>query len=236
MMSPLYFLWKGVDSRSMGVHIIKYPPILRAPERLKYVTVPGRAGDLTIREGEGVYDAYDRSMEVSNARGADINTARAWLSGTGPLIMGNEPGYEYDVTMQAQLQMDKIMRGFWGGVLTMHTQPFKRKIPREATLNITATDTVIINPGSVPAAPTVRLYAGSTAAAAVTLGGKTLSFASMGAVTVIDLENEWLFDGSGARLLNAAAGEFGKIPPGRSLVSFTGSITRVEIEPDWRYL
>lgn len=236
MRTPNYFVWKGVDSRAMGVHVISYPPIMRAPERLSYVAIPGRSGDLTLAEGDQVYDAYTRTMEVSNMRGADINMARAWLSGSGPLILGNEPGYIYTVDMQAQLQMDRILRGVWGGPLQMHTQPFKQKTVEPPPIEITSTATMIFNPGSVPAVPTVRLYAGSTAAATVTLGGKTLSFASMPELLVIDLDTQWIFDGYGARVTNIASGEFGKIPPGRSIVNFSGSITKVEIIPRWRYL
>ena len=236
MRTPNYFIWKGVDSRSMGVHVIKYPPIMRAPERLKYVTVPGRSGDLTLGEGVQVYDAYDRTMEIANMKGADINMARAWLSGTGPLILGNEKDFVYTVTMQAQLQMDKLMRGVWGGPLQLHTQPFKMRIVQPPDLVITSTATMIFNPGNVPALPTVRLYAGSTAAATVTLGGKTLSFSSMAELFVLDLENQWIFDGNGARILNIAAGEFGSLPPGKSIVNFTGSITKVVIVPRWWYV
>ena len=236
MRTPNYFIWKGTDSRAMGVHVIKYPPIMRAPERLKYVAIPGRSGDLTLAEGNQVYDAYIRTMEISNMRGADVNMARAWLSGTGPLILGNEPDYVYTVDMQAQLQMDKILRGVWGGSLQMHTQPFKAKTVQPADIEIDSTATMIFNPGTVPAEPTVRLYAGSTAAATVTLGGKTLTFSSMPELLVIDLETQWIFDGNGARVTNIASGDFGKIPPGRSIVNFTGSITKVVIIPKWRYL
>ena len=238
MRTPDYFLWKGVDSRSMGVHVIKYPPIMRAPERLKFVTVPGRSGDLTISEGEDdypVYDAYTRSMEVANMKGADINMARAWLSGTGPLIVGNENGFVYTVTMQAQLQLDKLMRGVWGGTLQMHTQPLKKKTVQPDDIIITESGTMIFNPGDVHAEPVVRLFAGSTSSATLTIGGKTLSFSSMTEITVIDLENQWIFDGNGARVQNIAEGKFGKIPPGKSIVNFSGSITKVEIVPKWRW-
>ena len=240
-MTPNYFIWNGVDSRAMGVFVIKYPPIIRAQERLQFVTVPGRAGDLTLAEGEKIYDAYDRSMEVSNMRGADINAARAWLSGSGQLIMGNEPDFVYTVNMNAQLQMDKIIRGVWGGVLTMHTQPFKAKTTPQAGISITVSGGTVYNPGDVPAKPVLGVHCTPSVSvepviSTLTIGGKTLSLENVPEYFTLDLENQWTIDSENVRGNPSSSGDFGSIPPGNSIVSFTGDIDSVDIPAGWWYL
>ena len=233
-MEPWYFVYNGVDSRLMGVHVIKYPPIMRPAERVQYVTVPGRAGDLTRKEGEAVYDAYNRGMEVSNMRGFDLHAVRRWLRGRGQMIIGNEPDFAYTVDLGAQCQMDKVIRGVWGGTLQMHTQPFKTRTAAVPDIALAVSGSSVYNPGDVPALPLITLTGSGDGS--LTVGGKTLQVYGVSAGWQVDFDLRWILDALGAPQWNACAGDFGFLPPGASAVSWTGGITAVSIAPRWRYL
>ncbi len=233
-MEPWYFVFNGVDSRSMGVRVNKYPPIMRAAERVKYVTIPGRAGDLTQKEGKAVYDAYNRGMEISNMRGFDLHAVRAWLRGRGTMIVGNEPEYCYTVDLGAQCQFDKLIRGIWGGTLQMHTQPFKTAAIQPPPVTLTASGATVYNPGDVDAEPLITLN--GTGDVTLTVGGETLEITGISSGWQIDSALKWVMDAQGAPQWNAAAGEWGELPAGNSVVAWTGDITSVTITPRWRYL
>lgn len=233
-MEPWYFIFNGVDSRAMGVHVIKYPPIIRPAERLKYVTIPGRAGDLTQSEGENIFDAYTRAMEVSNARGFSLDAVRKWLRGRGTMIIGNEPQYAYQVDLGAQCQYDKIIRGIWGGPLQMRTQPFKTLAAPEGPIAVSASGASIYNPGDAAAKPLITIT--GTGDAALTVGGKTLQLFGLQTGWAVDYDLQWILDANGDPMWNAAAGEFGALPAGESTISWTGGITSLSVLPRWCYL
>lgn len=235
-MNPHFFVFNGIDSRAMGVHVVKYPPIMRAAERVKYVALPGRAGDLTQKEGEAVFDAYNRGIEISNAKGFSLDRVRKWLRGRGTMIVGNEPQYMYQVDLGAQCQFDRVIRGIWGGNLIMHTQPFKQLRTPTAPITVTSSGTVITNPGDVPASPLVTLTCSTAGSATLTIGGKTLTLSDAATGCQVDCDLNWYLNALGAPQWNKASGQFGKLPKGDSAVSFSGVITQVEIAPRWCYL
>ena len=235
-MVPHYFIFQGVDSRTKGVHLISYPPIIRPARRVKYVSIPGRAGDVALEEGDHVYDAYDRTMEISNVKGASLAAVQKWLTGHGTMIVSNEPTRAYTVDLAARWQADKIIRGVWGGVLTMHTQPLKQSVPAESDITVTSSGATVTNPGDVPSAPLIQIVGSGTIS--LTLGGKTLALTGVESGWKIDCETGWVLSAAGAALYGVCTGEPGKVrlPVGASSVLFTGSVTKLIITPRWRYL
>lgn len=233
-MEPWYFVFNGVDSRSMGVHVIKYPPIVRPPERVQYITIPGRAGDLRQTEGKSVFDAYTRAMEISNARGFDLDRVTKWLRGSGTMVIGNEPQYQYTVDLSPQCQFEKVIRGIWGGPLQMHTQPFKEKAQPAPAITLSSSGQTIYNPGDAEALPLITITGSGNIT--LTIGGKTLSISGVSAGWQVDYALQWVLNAQGVPQWNIAAGDFGALPAGNSAISWTGTVTSLSVLPRWRYL
>lgn len=232
-MGPAYFVFNGVNSRAMGVHVVSYPPIMRPSRRVQQITLLGRAGDVTLPDGVDVYEAYNRGMNVANMPGAPLEPVLAWLRGSGSLILGNEPDYAYDVDMVAQLQMDKHFRGCWSGQLMMHTQPFKRAAVTEDDITLTASGSTVTNPGGIAAHPLITLQASGTVT--LRMGGSLLTIPEAQDGMVIDTENQWLLV-DGVPQIGAYSGDMPTLPVGTSAVLWTGSITSLVITPRWRYV
>ena len=238
MWEPWYFVYNGVDSRTMGVHVIKYPPIVLPPERLKYVTVPGRAGDLTQTEGSAIYDPYTKIMEVSNAKGFDLDRVTRWLRGRGTMIFGNEPKYAYDVDLGAECQLDKIIRGVWGGDLRIRTQPFKRLAIPEPDIELTA-DATIYNPGDVPAYPRIVLKVIDENSHGCTLRIKNvrLYYSAVMNNFIADYDLKWLIDTEGIPVAGVMEGQYYPFQPGNNTFTCTWqTVNKVIITPRWRFL
>ena len=231
-MAEPYFIYNGVDSRTKGVRVISYPPILRANLRATTVTLPGRPGELTQIEGVDIYEPYTRAMSIA-VDALHLQAALNWMRGSGTLILGNESGYKYNVRLDAQLQVDKQYKGMFSGNLQIRTEPFKRSTTAASDIQVTSSGTTVNNPGNVPAKPRITIT--GSGACTLTIGGKTLTFASLTTGTVVDLQNQWILV-SGTPVCGAASGEFGAFPTGNSTVSWTGSITKVTIPQDWLYV
>ena len=56
-MPQSFFIWNGIDCRSMGIIMRGPAAIVRPEERVQHVTIPGRSGDLTELEGENIYNS-----------------------------------------------------------------------------------------------------------------------------------------------------------------------------------
>lgn len=233
MSGPAYFTFNGVDSRSMGVHVIDYPPIMRPALRSQQVTLLGRAGDVTLTEGPDVYEAYNRGFRVSNQPGAPLEPVLSWLRGSGTIILGNEPDYAYDVQLIAQIQLDKHFRGCWSGQLMMHTQPFKRAAVTEADVTLTASGGTITNPGGVPSHPLITLNGSGLVTLRIGDSLMTINDAQDG--MVLDCENQWLLV-DGVPQIGAYSGDFPTLPVGTTAILWTGDVTSLVITPRWRYV
>lgn len=235
---PWYFIFNGIDSRSMGVHVIKYPPIVMPPERLTYITVPGRSGDLTQTQGTGVYDAYTKVMEVSNGVGFNPDRVTKWLRGRGTMIFGNEPKYKYIVDLGNKCQLDRVIHGVWGGQLQMRTQPFKQLAIPEPDITLTANKT-IFNPGDVPAYPlfTFSAVSSTTVSATITLNGTAVTWSQVQKNYTADFEIQWLMDANGTPLANVMTGAYTPLLPGNNTVRCNWTnVTSLKMTPRWRYL
>lgn len=237
MLEPWWFTFNGIDSRTMGVHVIKYPPIVMPPERLKYITVPGRSGDLTQTEGPAIYDPYTKVMEISNMKGFDLDQVTKWLRGRGTMIFGNEPKYAYTVDLGAKCQLDKIIRGVWGGDLQIRCQPFKQLAIPEPDIRLTA-DATIFNPGDVPAYPLITFSGVSgTKAMTVRIQNVRLYYSAIANNYKADYELQWLLNTSGQPQANVTEGQYYPFQPGNNTFTATwANVTTVIIKPRWRYL
>ena len=100
-MAQPYFIFKGIDSRDMGVVVETLPTIQRPRRKITRYDVTGRDGALEVDEGG--YDGYTTTMKI-NAFGQKLETLNAWLDGDGWFITSDEPDRQLWVVMDAQLK------------------------------------------------------------------------------------------------------------------------------------
>lgn len=231
-----YFVFNGVDSRSMGVRLAVYPPLFRAPERVDSVTVPGRPGTLHLLEGADIRETVVKTFKISNQRGADMQAILRWLSGPGVISFGNEPDYAYEGRFIQAIQADKLYNGVWIMNCQFEAQPFRRLVVEPPALTLTNGGT-IYNPGDIAARPVLTVT--GTGALELTIGDQTFSVANIQGSTgyIIDLAAEMLVSSDGEQQLTQySTGDWMTIQPGTSEVSWTGSgITSITMTQPWRW-
>ncbi|MBP5169457.1 MAG: hypothetical protein ILP14_09720, partial [Oscillospiraceae bacterium] len=93
----------------------------------------------------------------------------------------------------------------------------------------------IDNPGTVPAWPKFTLYGSGTITLITYSGAVVLS--GIGNGIVLDLEAQECTSLDGGQLLNDKVdGDPQYLPPGDSVISWTGTVARLMVTPNWRYL
>jgi phage-related protein len=229
-----YFIWNGIDSRSMGVVVTAYPPIIRAKERVTQVTIPGRAGTMTMLEGDAVYDGYIKTIRIGNRPTAALQPIISWLHGAGELILGNEPNMAYTGRIINQISFTKLFPGTWQADVQIWVEPFKHSAIPEPAISVSQTD-VLYNPGDVASFPRITLT--GTGTGTLVLAGVAMTFEDVNEGIIVDCEAQLATDLAGQNLLTyKCTGDYPIIPVRYSQVVWDGNFSSVSIVPRWRWL
>jgi len=224
----------------MGVHVLEQPPPTMPNERVTFTSIPGRSGSLTTLEGDNVYDDLVLTATCIIAEPDRIPDVCAWLRGSGTVTFANRDGGFYYARVINQIPFEKILRGnphrtfavnfrckpFWyqSDVAPQNIQPASGSTSGYVTMQ---------NPGNVPSEPIIT----------VTGIGEITLIVDMTIVELSDVNGEITIDSvlqeaySGTTSMNnCMSGDFPTLPPGNSTISWTGNVTYLTVEPNWRYL
>ena len=229
-----YFIWNGTDCRQYGIHVSEQPPITIPAERSTQTNVPGRPGSLTTLEGEDVYDDLLLTATCFISDPAQIPAIAAWLKGSGTVAFANRTGGYYKARIANQIPFEKVLRGnpHCSFAVNFRCFPFFYA-DAVADITFTTSGTVITNPGSVYSEPVLTVYGSGDITLMV--GTTIVELADISESIVINtvLQEAYL----GNTLMNDHMnGEFPVLKPGMNAISWTGTVARVVISPNWRYL
>ena len=233
-MPQSYFVWKGTDSRSMGLISKGNAPLIRAEERVSHVVVPGRAGDLTLTEGDDVFEPYIQTVPFSVRGAANVPGIFDWLCGEGYLSLSGEPGKQQKARVIGAITLNRVSRNLdnWRGECQFYCQPLKELI-NPNPYEITSSSTSITNPGDVESRPRITIV--GTGDITIRIGTKQLNIYGAESGWKADSETEWVTNSADAPLTGVWSGTFPTIPVGENTVLFTGNVTKLIFEPRWRY-
>lgn len=237
-----WFIFNGINSRSMGVWVTAMPPTIRAEKRVDTIEVDGRSGALHITDG--TYANYTRTMECAIRDRRRIDEVCAWLQGGGEAIFSSEPDKVYRIYIANQIPIESMMRTFQHFQVTMDTYPFK--------YNVNALDDEldvikpmnIYNMGTIYSEPVITVY---PSAARITIDPTVIDIVINGLhyklqnVTepvIIDSELSEVYTLSGTNANNLyLSDEFPRFEPGINTLVWLGTnISKLHIKPNWRWL
>lgn len=232
MIHEAWFTFNGIDSREMGVIVTAMPETVRAERRIESITVAGRNGSL--HTDEGVYESYDRTMECALIKRARLDEITAWLVGSGEMTFSTEPDKVYRVTIANKISIAQMMRVFQKFQVILDTQPFKYSVnAAEDALELTA-PTTIRNSGTVYSEPLITVY-GSGDITLTINGADFLLYGVQESIT-IDSEMMEVFKGSTNQNGKYGGAEFPRFEVGKNEIRWTGNVSKIKIQPRWRWL
>ena len=232
MIHEAWFTFKGIDSREMGGIVTAMPETVRAERRIESITVAGRNGSL--HTDEGVYESYDRTMECALIKRAKLDEITAWLVGSGEMTFSTEPDKVYRVTIANKISIAQMMRVFQKFQVVMDTQPFKYSVNAAGdALELTA-PTTIRNSGTVYSEPLITVYGSGN----ITLTVNGVDFPLYGVQESITIDSEMMEVFKGNTNQNGKYGgvEFPRFEVGKNEISWTGNVSKIKIQPRWRWL
>lgn len=229
-----WFEWNGVRCTDHGVHVLELPPPTMPNERVTYTDIPGRPGSLTTLEGNDVYEDITLTAKCMIVDPDGIPAVAAWLKGGGTVTFANREGGFYYARITNQIPFEKILRGnpHRSFSVNFRCKPFWYENPGEP-ITLTAASNVLVNPGSAYSEPVIAVNGSGDITLIV--NGEFIELTDIeGGIT---LNSEILEAYHGQTLMNEHMdGEFPRLKPGNNLISWTGEVSSVVIQPNWRYL
>ena len=230
-----WFEWNGERSTAHGVYVQEQPPITMPKERSTQTTIPGRPGSLTTLEGDDVYDDLTLTATCFIRDPALIPDITAWLKGGGTVAFANRPGGFYHARVSNQIPFEKILRGnpHCSFAVNFRCSPPFWYVSNPDEVTITTSSYVLVNPGSIYAEPIIHVYGSGDATIIV-----NSTFVELEGIEDSIVLNSVVQEAyQGETLLNERmSGDFPVLKPGNNLISWTGDVSRLVIQPNWRYL
>ena len=229
-----WFEWNDVRCTEYGIHVLEQPPLTLPNERATFVDVPGRSGSLTVLEGDAVYDDLVLTAQCMVENLERYEEIASYLRGSGHVTFANRPEGYYEARIVNQIPFEKILRGNPHRTFTVNfrCKPFWYAESAPA-ITVTQSSSFVTNPGNVYAEPVITVYGSGTITLMVGMSIADLS----GIAGSITLDTPLMEAYSGVTSMNSAmSGEFPVLLPGVNAISWTGNVSKVVIEPHWRYL
>ncbi len=225
------FAFSGIWSMTRGVRLQEMPKRLRAELRGKAVTVPGYSGDLWLPEN--AYDIVQIELHCRAAPEANLEEIAAWLTGFGDLVLGDAPDYCYKARLTVEIPFERFLPGNSPRNFTVKAdcQPFRYYSNPQPTVLIAPGS--LVNPGTVPSAPIITVIGSGDIT--LTVGAQTIGLTNVPGSITIDSTMQDAYNGD-TLLNNAMSGEFPILPLGRTPISWSGAVSSIAIQPNWRWL
>ena len=224
-MGQSFFIWKNADCRSMGITLPAPPQIIRGEERVSHVTIPGRAGELTLTEGDDIYQSYIQTVTIQMRGGMRVREILDWLKGDGYVTFGGEPDRRQKARVIGAVSMNRHSKNtdYWTGEVQFYCEPLKELL-NPATTEITSSGSTVANAGDVKSRPKITATASSTSMT-ITAGGKTLEITGVTSADqyIIDCEAGMVTNAAGTENMSAnSSGSFPELLPGGNTITGSG--------------
>lgn len=213
-----------------GLIITSLPPITKPKIRYNAEEIDGVDGDIINKLG---YGAYDKTFEIGLSYNYNVDDVIEFLDTEGTIIFSNEPDKYYNFTTLNQIDFEKLLR-FKKAKVTIHVQPFKYStIESTKIYNFSSANQnlIIRNNGNIYSKPIITITGSGSVTMA--LNGIEVLTITLTDNMVLDTQSQNAYDPETKDFLNRyVIGDLKKLylPVGKNTISWTGNVTKVEID------
>lgn len=227
-MAMPYFYFNNILSTDY-LTVETLPPIIRAAKDIEKIEIEGRDGFLT--HDLGSYKSTIKNMECWIKNLDDLDFICSWLTGTGDIIFSNEPDKVYEITIINQIDFKKFVKDFHKFIIVFECQPKKKSIDNPI-ITLTSAGT-IFNSGSTDCNPIIKLF--GTGSITLIINGLNIYLTNVSGYVTLDSILQDAYKDLVYKN-NYMSGEFPVFKVGNNSISWSGTVTKLEITPNLRWL
>lgn len=244
------FLWEREEFRMLsfnfggknsyddfGILIAKRPDLPSPKRRVNTINIPGR--DSNLRFDEKTYEDITLGVECfvkdTQNLGSKLDDIKAWLFGTGEndLIFSFQSDKKYIAQVVNAIDFKQVYRYFSQFPIIFNCRPFKYAVENNmVTLNTSGGD--VTNPGSLESEPVISIYGSGDIV--LKINENQITFQDITEKVIVNSVIQDCYDDGGNNLNGKMSGEFLKLKSGQNTIEWSGSVTKVELLPNWRWL
>lgn len=228
------FTWKGRNSYDYyGIVINKKPPLVKPERNVEEIAIPGRDGDLTI--DYGTYKSITFPMTctfLDNVSGISIDDIVTWLDGYDNLILSWQSDRQYKAKLINRIDIAQSLETYGEFPLIFKAQPFGYSTNNYVN-TFSSTPCSIFNGCTKDSRPVIKIYGSGTID--LIINSNTVHLTNVVDYVTVDSD---LMDCYKDTVLmnNNMTGDFPIFNVGTNTISWTGTVSKIEITPNWRFL
>jgi len=229
-MPELYFIFNNISSIDMPIMINELPSITKPTRDMNKIVIPGRDGYLT--EDLETHQGTIKSCECTILDIAEVDQVLSWLDGSGEVIFSNQPDRKYQACIINQIPFTRFMRNKWYKfIIIFDCQPFAKML--ENPLITFTTAGTIYNGGTHKSKPAITVFGNGTIDLIINDSAIHLT----NVVDYVTIDSDLLDCYKDAVLKNSdMSGDFPELAVGENVISWTGTVTKIDISPNWRWM
>lgn len=234
----LSFNFGGKNSYDdFGILISQRPNIPSPKRRINTINIPGRNSNLRFDEKtyEDITLTVQCSIKDKQNLTNKIDNIKAWLFNLGEndLVFSFQPDKKYIAQVVNAIDFKQVYKYFGEFPIIFNCRPFKYAV-ENSIITATASNTNINNPGTIESEPVISIYGSGNIV--FKTNGEQISLKGITEKIIVNSVIQDCYDDAGNNLNGKMSGEFLKLKPGENTIEFSGSVIKVEILPNWRWL
>ena len=236
-----YIVLNNQDSNEVtGLLIQTLPPISQPKIRVNIEEIDGRDGDIITKLG---YSAYDKEISIGLYGDYDVNQVIAYFTNNqnGKVTFSNEEDKYYNYEILNQIDFERLIRYKTANV-KFHVQPFKySSVESTRTFTITNQTSININNnGNYISKPVITLTGTGTINLSLNnIQEFVIDLGENSTQIVLDIANMNAYNPTTNAFMNrAVTGDYNNfnLLVGKNTISWTGTITQIQIENYSRWI
>ncbi|MBP1920634.1 phage-related protein [Youngiibacter multivorans] len=173
----------------------------------------------------------EKEIEITLKDIDQLNAIKIWLRGNGDLVLSSEPDVFYIAKVSGGIDYKRLLH-LRTAKLKFVCQPYGY-LESGLTLQTITVPGSLVNPGTASSRPIITVF--GTGSITLTVNSANVILSNVIDYVTLNSEIEEAYkDLLGKN--NDMQGEFSILNPGTNLISWTGTVTKLEIVPNWRNL
>ena len=227
-----YFLFNGVNSLDMGVVVTSMPSVYKPAFGVKTMKIPGRDGALHIEDG-GLSN-YTKTVECAVVNRRNIDQISCSHKASADPKNTKEHYKIYLVRVDNQISIGQMLKVFQRFQVNFDAYPLKYSVNREDQKLTITKPAKLYNPGTYYSQPLLTVYGQGTATLEV--NQQSYGLTGLNGCLTIDSYSMEVYQGKENKNHCFTGVDFPLFQIGENDIRFTSQISKIEIDPRWRWI
>lgn len=221
------------NTKNLGFALVGRPSIPSADKRYESTEVEGRDGSLTRFIG---YEDLKISLTFNILFQSDIKQKlreiKGVLASADTLSFDDSPNFYYKIKQAQISETESVIKA--SGVFSVEfiAEPFEYQ--KTSTTSYTTKPITLTNQATVEALPLIKVT--GTGTVVLSVNGVGITLTGLTSSITLDSELQEAYTGLTTNMNSNMNGNFPILRTGNNIITWTGTVTKVEIDPKWRWL